>query len=105
MTLQGIQSTTIRVGKYKLKFGKGDHTPAAVAHANAKGSPVKQHCMHVYGADGVQLHAAVQAELRGPPLCADEDDHGNMSFDGTCNHLKVLYATSLLCCPKSLFTY
>jgi len=33
LQLQGVQSTTIRVGKYKLKFGKGDYPPAAVESA------------------------------------------------------------------------
>ena len=30
LTLQGIESTTIRVGKYKIKFGKGERSQCAV---------------------------------------------------------------------------
>lgn len=30
LTLQGIESTTIRVGKYKIKFGKGEPSQCAV---------------------------------------------------------------------------
>jgi len=73
--------------------------------AHAKGRPVNQHRMRLYSAHGVQLHAAIQAVLREPALRADEDDNGGRSFDGMCNCLKVLHAMSLLCCPKSLFTY
>ena len=30
LTVQGVESTTIRVGKYKIKFGKGEPSQCAV---------------------------------------------------------------------------
>jgi hypothetical protein len=82
ITLQGIESTTIRVGKYKIKFGKGKLSLCAVIELWSFRLTLDDGSHSPLLAAGIHEHNVVTVPSTVLSAFADEDHHADSSFNG-----------------------